>query len=147
MLKKFFNKETLLYLFFGVLTTLVNYVCFYLCYRTAEIPVLAANLIAFAVAVLFAYWVNKQFVFESKSLSPRVLLAEFGQFLAARIFSFLLEEAGLFAADDLLGLGRFTLLRLGGFTLDGVLAAKLALAFIVVVLNYFFCKLLIFKKK
>lgn len=147
MPKKLLNKETVLYLFFGGFTTLVNYLCFYLFYRTAGLSSLWSNFIAFAAAVIFAYLVNKLFVFESKSWSLQILLPEMGQFLAARIFSFLLEEAGLWVADDLLKLGRFTLLRLGGFSMDGILLTKLALAVVVVVLNYVFCKLLIFKKK
>ncbi len=146
-MKKFLNKETLLYLFFGVLTTAVNYIVFYLFYQLLALSSLLSNAIAFAAAVIFAYIVNKQFVFESKSWKPAVIGPELLQFLGARVFSFLLEEAGLLICDNLLNLGRFRILSVFGIQVDGILLSKLALAFIVVILNYFFCKWFIFKKK
>ncbi|MBQ6824747.1 MAG: GtrA family protein [Clostridia bacterium] len=147
MLKKILNKETVLYLIFGGLTTLVNYVSFFLLYNVSQVESTLSNIIAFILAVVFAYFVNKLFVFESKSWAPKVIGPEILQFLSARIFSFVIEAAGLFVADKLLKLGRFTLLTVRGIELDGVLITKLALAVIVVILNYIFCKLVIFKKK
>ncbi|MBQ7936075.1 MAG: GtrA family protein [Clostridia bacterium] len=145
-MKKFINKETLLYLIFGVMTTIINYSVFFLCYNLQNIPSTIANIIAFVAAVIFAYLVNKIFVFESKSWKPAVLMPEILQFLGTRIFSFLLEEAGLFISDNLLKLGRYKLFTYGTFVLDGVTFVKIVLSIAVVIINYLFCKW-IFKKK
>lgn len=146
-MKRIFNKETVLYLLFGVLTTAVNYIVFYAFYQALGLSSLLSNAVAFMAAVIFAYFVNKIFVFESKSWAPAVILPEILQFTAARVFSFLLEEAGLLICDNWLDLGRYRIFALWGIEVDGVLLSKLAMAVIVVILNYVFCKWIIFKKK
>jgi len=146
--KKLLNREAVSYLFFGVLTTVVNYVVFHVMYHTVlgGKGSLAANFVAWVAAVVFAYVVNKLFVFESKSWAWQVLIREVPSFVAARVASFGIEEAGLFVSESLLGLNTVTVLALGSFCVDGVMASKLALSVIVVVLNYFFSKWFIFKK-
>lgn len=147
-LKKLLNRETVLYLIFGVATTAVNYVVFYLFYNVLwnQENSLVANGIAFVAAVIFAFVVNKLFVFESRKWNLETLKREIPSFLAARIGSFGIEEAGLFLAEKVLKLGGVVALTLGGVTLDWVGVVKLGLAFVVVALNYVFCKLFIFKK-
>ncbi len=147
-MKRFLNRETVLYLIFGVLTTVVNYIVFFLIYELllGGKGSLAANAVAFVAAVIFAFVVNKLWVFESKSWEPKVLRREIPAFIAARLASFGIEEAGLFLSETVLGLNEITLLQLGSTAIDGVTAAKLALSVIVVVLNYFFSKWFIFKK-
>jgi len=140
-LKKLVSRETALYLLFGVLTTAVNYVAFALCYSGLALRATTANALAFVLAVLFAFVTNKLYVFESKSWAFSVLKREVPAFLGGRIFSFLLEQLGLWLASDVLNLHRYTFWRL-----DGVMMAKLALAVIVVALNYVFGKW-IFRKK
>ena len=140
-LRKLINRETALYLLFGVLTTAVNYVAFAACYSGLALRATTANAVAFVLAVAFAFVTNKLFVFESKSWALPALKREVPAFLGGRIFSFLLEQGGLWLASDVLGLQRYTLWRL-----DGVMLAKLALAVIVVALNYVFGRL-IFRKK
>lgn len=147
MLKKIFNKETVLYLVFGVLTTVVNYGVFYIFYETIALGSLVANLIAFVAAVVFSFVTNKLFVFESKSWQAKILLPEAAQFVGARIITFLLEEAGLFVCDDLLNLSRFEIINIFDISVDGVMFAKILLAFIVVIINYVVCKLLVFRRK
>ena len=73
-IKKIINKETILYLFFGVLTTLINYVSFFLFYNVMQINELIANTIAFIFSLIFAFVVNKLFVFESKGSGWKQLL-------------------------------------------------------------------------
>ena len=138
-IKKILNRETVLYIIFGVATTVVNYVVFYLLYNVLwnQSHSLAANAAAFVAAVIFAFVVNKLFVFESKSWSADTLKREIPSFLAARIGSFGIEEAGLFLCEKVL--------KLGGVALDWITVVKVALAFVVVALNYVFCKLFIFK--
>ena len=84
-LKKFLNRETVLYLVFGAATTVVNYAVFWLVYRLlwGGEGSLYANAAAFAAAVVFAFVVNKCFVFESKSWALSVLVREIPAFVAA----------------------------------------------------------------
>lgn len=143
LLQKLINRETLTYLIFGVLTTLVNYVVFWLFDRLlTEHWVLVTNAIAFVAAVAFAYVTNKLFVFESKSWAPKVVWKELIMFVAARLFSFGLEELGLLLARDVFHAASYTLLGIGG-----LMIAKILLSVLTVVLNYFFSKFMVFTKK
>ena len=147
-IKKLLNRETILYIIFGVATTVVNYIVFHLLYNVLwhQQNSLTANAAAFVAAVIFAFVVNKLFVFESKSWSPATLKREIPSFLAARIGSFGIEEAGLFLAEKVFKLGGVIAITLGGVSLDWITVVKVALAFVVVALNNVFCKLFIFKK-
>lgn len=141
------HREILLYLIFGVLTTLVNFVSFWLMeLLIGEELYLASNAVAWVLAVVFAYVTNKLFVFESKSWSRAALAAEIPEFLGARIFSFLLEEGGMWLLVDILGFRSFSF-ALVGITATGTLIAKAILAVVVVILNYFFSKFIIFKRR
>lgn len=148
-MKKLFEKykEVITYVIFGVLTTVVNFVAF----RACEIVLgndlyLLSNIIAWAVAVAFAYITNKIWVFESKSFKPGVVLKEIGSFTAARLFSLAIEEGGLLLFVEVFGFGKFGMTVLG-FTVTGQMISKIILAVVVVILNYFFSKYIIFKKK
>lgn len=147
-IKKLLKRETVLYLIFGVLTTAVNYVVFHVMYSAVlgGQGSLLANFAAWVAAVVFAYVVNKLFVFESKSWAWAVLVREIPAFVAARVASFGIEEAGLFISESVFKLNEVTVLAVGNHSLDGVTVSKLALSVIVVVLNYFFSKWFIFKK-
>ena len=147
-IRKLLNRETILYIVFGVATTLVNYVVFHLLYNVLwhQRNSLIANAAAFVAAVIFAFVVNKLFVFESRSWSGATLKREIPSFLAARIGSFGIEEAGLFLAEKVLKLGGIVAITLGTTELDWITVIKVALAFVVVALNYVFCKLFVFKK-
>ncbi len=136
-------REQLSYLFFGVLTTAVNYIVFW-CFNALfnDKLVLLTNLIAFVIATVFAYITNKLFVFESKSWKISVLAAEALSFVGARIFSFAIEEAGLFVSDSVLGLAKYHF-----WIINGVMVAKILLSVIVVILNYFFSKFFVFRDK
>ena len=147
-LKKLLSRETILYIIFGVATTLVNYIVFHLLYNVLwqQSNSLLANAAAFVAAVIFAFVVNKLFVFESKSWSAATMKREIPSFLAARIGSFGIEEAGLFLAEKVLKLGGIIAVTIGSLSLDWITVIKVALAFVVVALNYVFCKLIVFKK-
>ena len=140
-LKKLLNRETILYIVFGVATTVVNYIVFHLLYNVLwhQNHSLAANAVAFVAAVIFAFVVNKCFVFESKGWDAATLKREIPSFLGARVGSFGIEEAGLF-------LGGVIAITIGGTAFDWITVVKIALAFVVVALNYVFCKLFVFKK-
>lgn len=147
-IKKLLNRETVLYIIFGVATTVVNYVVFHLLYNVLwqQQNSLTANAAAFVAAVIFAFVVNKMFVFESRSWNMDALKREVPSFLAGRIGSFGIEEAGLFLAEKVLKLGGVIAFAMGGMILDWITIIKVVLSFIVVILNYVFCKLFVFKK-
>ena len=140
-------KEIILYIIFGALTTLVNFVAYILfdLILSKELY-LVTNLIAWVIAVIFAYIVNKLFVFSSKSFEKKIVLKEILEFLGARVFSFFLEEAGLLLFVDVLNFKGISI-DLHFFILTGDIIAKIILAVAVVILNYFFSKFIIFKKK
>lgn len=159
-MKKF--KEIVLYLVFGVLTTVVNLVFFHLFNKITD--VLVSNIIAWIAAVIFAYVTNKLFVFESKSWAPKVIGREIPSFAAARLITLGIEELGLIvmikwlALDAPLGDFAVKCFELVGrigihfpekiiSVFDGNMMVKIILAVIVVILNYVFSKLIIFRKK
>jgi len=140
-------KELVTYVFFGALTTLVNFLTFSLFrWLLGEELYLLNNAIAWLMSVIFAYITNKLFVFGSKSFETKTLLKEISEFFGARIFSFGLEEGGMWLLIDLLSFGDYSL-TVFGFKISGQLIAKLLLSVIVVIFNYFASKLVIFKKK
>lgn len=140
-------KELVLYVLFGALTTLVNFVVFWLCNRLiGEKLYLANNIIAWVVAVFFAYVTNKLFVFESKSWNIKLVSKEVLEFIGARVFSLAIEEGGLWLLVEILKFDRFAF-NIASFEINGKLIAKVVLAVVVVILNYFFSKFVIFKKK
>lgn len=140
-------KELILYVFFGALTTLVNFAAFkFFNVVLGEKFYLVSNIIAWFVSVVFAYITNKLFVFESHTWQTKKICKEIFSFLAARVFSLAIEEAGLFALIDLLGFDSYRL-DIFGFVLGGKMISKILLAVIVVILNYFFSKLVVFRKK
>ncbi len=129
--EKLLNRETVLYIVFGVLTTAVNYAVYYFC-RFLDIDYKVANVIAWIFAVIFAFITNKLFVFESKSWKPATALRELVLFAGARVFSLLIEEGFLLFTVEVLHAN------------DRIM--KLIAAVFVVVINYFFSKFFIFKK-
>ncbi|MBE6999345.1 MAG: GtrA family protein [Ruminococcaceae bacterium] len=140
-------REPILYLIFGGLTTLVNLVVFKLCgLALGDGAYLLSNIIAWCVAVAFAFFVNKFWVFDSKSFAWPVLRRELPSFLGARVFSLVVEEIGLWVMIDLCRLSEVTFSPLG-FSFTGTDLSKLVMQVVVVVLNYIFSKFFIFKSK
>ena len=128
---KFVNRETISYLIFGILTTIVNYAVFELC-NVLHIHYLVGTLIAWGLAVMFAYITNKLFVFESKSWKKEVIVKELSSFIACRIVSGLFDLGFMALAVELLTMNKSI--------------AKLVSNVFVVIANYIFSKLFIFKK-
>lgn len=139
-------KEILLYLIFGVLTTIVSIVSFGIfgLFIPANLY-LITNVISWIISVTFAFVTNKLFVFESKSWNKKELYFEVPKFVGARVFSLIIEELGLILFIDLLSFKNITTVVVG-FNLTGDMIAKVIMSFIVIVLNYFFSKFIIFKK-
>lgn len=140
-------KELIIYVLFGGLTTVVNLGVYTAFDRLlGEDKYLITNIIAWFAAVSFSYITSKIWVFESKSWSGKVLLKEVSSFFAARILTLGIEELGLFVLVDLLDFNRFSF-SIFSFRIGGGLIAKAAVAVVVVLVNYLFSKLVIFRKK
>lgn len=131
ILKKY--RETILYLFFGSFTTLVNIVSYLFFTRVILFNFMVANTLAWILAVLFAYVTNKFFVFESKRVEIRFLFKEFLSFVSFRLLSGVIEMIIMYIMIDLL------------FVND--IIVKVFTNIIVIILNYLFSKMIIFKNK
>lgn len=140
-------KELINYVFFGALATVVSIVSFKIFDVTLGADLyLVSNIISWIITVIFAYFTNKIWVFESKSWKANVLVREVISFFGARVFSLVVEEAGLWLLIDVLSMGGICWTVLG-FNITGNLIAKVIMQVVVVILNYIFSKLIIFKKK
>ena len=140
MIKKMYTKykEIINYLIFGVLTTLVNLITKYILLFTILDPtngfqLQIAIIISWVVAVIFAYFTNRKFVFESKNQNK---LKEFISFVVARIATLLLEMFIMWSF--------VTLLKLDSdlYVVIFTLVAQVA----VIIGNYIFSKLFVFRK-
>lgn len=125
--------DILSYLFFGVLTTVVNYVVYLPCYNLLGLTAVVSNAIAWVIAVAFAYLTNKPFVFKSNDWSAKTVIPELTKFVGCRIGSGAVETVILLLAADIMGWN-------GNVW-------KLLTSILVVILNYIGSKLLVFRKK
>ena len=125
-------RETVIYLVFGVLTTVVNYAVYIPLFNFVHLPASVCNGVAWVAAVAFAYVTNKLFVFESKSWNSGVL-GELLRFVGSRVTSGVIETVSLLVTVDILGWNGNIM--------------KLITSILVVILNYFGSKLLVFTKK
>ena len=142
-MKKWLTKEVKNYLFYGVLTTIVNYVVFAIgLYFMGEDMVLWVNTIAFICATVFAFITNKIYVFQNATNGWTQIIYEFGQFVFARLFSMGVEQVGLFVCVEWLEISQYDFMGL-----NGLMIAKIVLSFVSVLLNYAASKFLIFKNK
>ena len=125
-------QDILSYLFFGVLTTVVNYLVYLPCFNLLEMSAAASNVAAWVVAVAFAYLTNTPFVFKSHDWSAKTVLPELSKFVGCRVGSGVLETLIIFLTVD-------CLLWNGN-------VMKLVTSVLVVILNYVASKLLVFRK-
>lgn len=125
-------KEIINYLIFGVLTTVVNIVTYAIFARLFHIDEVISNIIAQILSILFAYVTNKIYVFESKTTNIKEILQELISFFGCRIFTAVLDTAVFTLMVKKIGIND--------------LIAKCITQVIVIVLNYVFSKILIFRK-
>lgn len=125
-------REQIAYLFFGVLTTLVSWgvsnVLYYFVFGT-----IVSDVLSELAAVTFAYITNKLFVFCSKTANFKEFLKEILLFYALRAFSSVLNIGAMYILVKKLGLEHWV--------------CKIAVNVVVIILNYFFSKLFVFKDK
>lgn len=126
-------KELFLYLVFGALTTLVNWAAYFVFTRTSLLPLIAANVTAWAISVAFAYVTNRVWVFESKTSGAGELIREMAAFVGARVASGVLDTLMLVIMVDWCHIGD--------------MASKVVIGVVVVITNYIFSKWLVFRKK
>ena len=124
--------DVITYLIFGVLTTVVNYLVYLPVYNLLGLSAAVSNAIAWVVAVAFAYLTNKPFVFKSHDWSAKTVIPELTKFVSCRVASGLMETLILLVTVDILHWN-------GNIW-------KLVTSVLVVILNYFGSKLLVFKK-
>ena len=125
------NRETVSYLIFGVLTTLVDWLV-YPVLRWLGHSVALSSAGSWAAAVLFAFVTNKLFVFQSYTFRLKALTREFVSFVSCRILSGLFSIGAMVVIVDFMGWNEWL--------------GKIAVSAISLVLNYIFSKLFIFKK-
>lgn len=124
--------DILSYLFFGVLTTVVNYLVYLPCFNNLGLSAAVSNGISWVAAVAFAYLTNKPFVFKSMDWSMKTVIPELTKFVGCRVASGVGETLILFLAVDLMGWN-------GNIW-------KLVTSVLVVIVNYVASKLVVFRK-
>ena len=133
-IKKLLKKEIVRYVIAGGATTVVNIVSFYLLRMFTGLSRSGANVIAISLAILFAFFANKFFVFTESSKKDAVTLSrEFISFVGTRLLAMLVEVVGTNLLCDSFRCNEFL--------------SKIIIQFFVVVINYVFGKCFVFKKK
>lgn len=165
LLKKKLTREVLMYLLFGVLTTLVGWIVYFAIMIGGRILLdlpqedtasgayfalyTAAQLIQWVCAVLFAFFTNRKWVFTDADRSKNVLL-QLLTFSGGRVVTLVLDYAITLFGGMLLVrlLPALNSVALGGFELNvNEIFAKVVAAVVVIIGNYFFSKFLVFKGK
>lgn len=131
LMKKY--KSFIAYAVFGVFTTVVNIMTYNICYYNLGVGNTLSNIAAWILAVTFAYLTNKAWVFESRSWKWDVLKREIPAFISCRLATGLLDLIIMFICVDIIGWHAMLM--------------KIISNVLVIVLNYVFSKLVIFKKK
>ena len=125
------NRDILTYLFFGVLTTIVNYLIYLPVFNFCGLSAAVSNMIAWVGAVIFAFLTNKPFVFHSSDWSAKTVIPELTKFVSCRLASGAMETGILFLTVDCLHWN-------GNIW-------KLVTQVLVVIVNYVGSKLLVFR--
>lgn len=125
------NKQFLLYLFFGVCTTAINTACYWLLYNVLKLSNIISTILAWLIAVVFAFVINKIYVFESKQLNSTECIKEAVSFFGCRVITGVLDVLIMAIAIDLLQWN--------------ALLWKLISNILVTIINYIASKYLIFK--
>ncbi len=119
--------EIIRYIIAGILTTIVS-IASYNLLRNINIDYKICTILSWILAVIFAYFINKLFVFKSQKNN----IKEFINFILARLLSLFIEFIFMMIMVDLININ------------DRI--AKLIVQFVVLVLNYIFSKFFVFKK-
>lgn len=124
-------KSILMYLFFGICTTVINIVTYWIFYIYLDFPNILSTIFSWIISVLFAYITNKLWVFESRSFDKKVLVREITTFFGARFISGVIDLGIMFVFVDIL--------------FSPAMVVKFISNVFVVIFNYIASKLVIFK--
>lgn len=127
----FLKSEAFKYLFFGGLTTAVNFVFFALFYNLLGLGLNFSNLSGIIISIIFAFVTNKLFVFESRKTNIKIFFSEFLKFISGRAFTMVLELVGVWLLVDVVLLNEYI--------------SKALLQILVIIGNYFISKFIVFK--
>ena len=130
MIQKY--KAVILYLIFGVLTTCVNVVIYWLAAHEWRMPTLLSTVIAWIVAVLFAYLTNRKWVFESRAFEKSAIIREIISFFMCRFVTGIMDLGCMFLFVDIMQFND--------------VITKFVSNVLVIILNYIASKLIIFKR-
>lgn len=141
IVQKICTKEVITYIIFGVLTTLVNIIISFILKAVFNIDGNIASTIGIICSILFAYFTNRKWVFESKAREVKDKLIEFAKFILGRAFTMIIEIIGVYLLNDIIQM------FYGIFTNNiAYLANKCIITIIVIILNFFISKFFAFKK-
>ena len=141
-IKKIINKETFLYLVFGVLVTLLNIILFYVFVTKMRMSTFYGNLLDTILCILFQYFTNRVWVFESRNKGKEAI-KEFFQFILARSLTAIIDQLFVVIGVDFV-VAKFIAYSYQSFFALGI---KILSNIIVIILNYIFSKLFVFNKK
>lgn len=130
--ERLLNREVISYLIFGILTTLVNWMVYHFALNAGS-DYRTATAIAWLLSVLFAFLVNKIFVFQSRRRNLPAVLREFLSFVLCRTASGVMEMAFMIVLVSWLHVDEY--------------GSKILVSVFVVIANYGFSKRFIFRKK
>ncbi len=133
IIKKVCTRETISYLIFGVLTTLINIGVSTILVKAFQVEGNLASTIGIIISILFAYFTNRKMVFNSIAETAKEKWIEFFKFILGRTFTMILEMAGVFLLYTVLGVE--------------YVITKITITVIVVILNFFISKFFAFKNK
>lgn len=129
-------KKYISYIFFGVLTTAVYFVTYYIC-RGLSLSPMPSTCIAWFCSVVFAFLTNKAFVFESKTETKGQFISELIKFFGSRLFSLLVDTLITYFFTEILhyttGIKEFI--------------GKVVANVVVLILNFVLSQFLVFTKK
>ena len=142
LIKKLVNRETILYLVFGVLVTLLNIILFYIFVTRMKMSTFYGNMLDTILCILFQYFTNRIWVFESKNKGKEAV-KEFIQFILARGVTAVIDQIFVVVGVD------FFVAKYVSHSQQGVfsIGIKILSNIVVIVLNYIFSKLFVFNKK
>ena len=141
-IKKILNKEILLYLIFGITVTSLNIILFYLFINIWKMSTGLGNILDTIICILFQYFTNRIWVFESKN-NGKEAIKEFIQFILARGVTAVIDQIFVVVGVD------FFVAKYVSHSQQGVfsIGIKILSNIIVIILNYIFSKLFVFNKK
>lgn len=125
-------REIIMYIIIGGCTTLVNIMTYTFMYKLLKININISNITSIIVSIIFAYFTNRVFVFNSKNKTYKSIFLEILKFVSSRLFTMLIEVYGV-----------YLLVVING---NDELLGKIKVQFITLIINYIISKFIIFKK-